>query len=58
MRRQGRVASAWGIIGSFLAIHLPAFALSTTSFAVSGHAADLVWEVENPFRVLNPIRQF
>ena len=58
MRRQGRAASVWGIIGSFIAIHLPAFALSTTSFAVSGHAADLVWEVENPFRFFKPTKSF
>src|SRR5271165_4056620 len=54
MRWQGRAATASGITSSFLTIALPAAALWMSLTAGSSHAADLVWDVENPFRFFKP----
>src|SRR5271166_2004074 len=58
MRWQGRAATASGITSSFLTIALPAAALWMSLTAGSSHAADLVWDVENPFRFFKPTRSF
>src|SRR5271166_1280348 len=58
MRWQGRAATASGITSSFLTIALPAAALWMSLTAGSSYAADLVWDVENPFRFFKPTRSF
>jgi len=51
MRRQAR-ATAW-------AVSLFASLAASSSLAVnSSHAADLIWEVESPFRLFKPTRSF
>jgi len=51
MRRQAR-ATAW-------AVSLFASLAASSSLAVnSSHAADLIWEVESPFRFFKPTRSF
>jgi hypothetical protein len=58
MRGQGRAARAGAITRQLLAIQLPVLAL-WTSFAVGPScAADLVWEVEYPFRFFKPTKSF
>jgi lysophospholipase L1-like esterase len=52
MRRQAR-ALAWATTTLFASLAI------TSSLAVSpGFAADLIWEVENPFRFFKPTRSF
>src|SRR5215831_7222693 len=46
MRRQALIAAAWAVT------------LFTSLAASSTHAADLIWEVENPFRFFKPTKSF